>query len=397
MRIVLVNSVCGVGSTGRICADLTKTLLSSGNDVRIAYGRGECPNELKQNAIRIGDNRSVSVHAIRSRLTDSSGLGSYRATKTFISWLDDLKPDVIHLHNIHGYYIHVPTLFNYLKLSQAKVIWTLHDTWAISGHSGTCDKVQCTKWKTGCSRCPLKKEYPLAYLDFSHRNWVWKKELFSGLPHLTIVTPSQWLADAVGVSFLKSYKTFVIHNGIDTDTFRVLDDRSRYNGSDGKIRILGVANAWSKYKGLEDFVKLSKELDASKYRITLVGLTSKQIESLPKTIVGIERTKDVEELVRLYNNSDYFVNMTYCDVFPTVNLEALACGTKVITYSTGGCPETVRDYGGIVVPRGDLSGIVNTIRSSPSQKIDIDAVHEDYSIRRFSNDYLNLYNEALNT
>ena len=396
MRIVLVNSVCGIGSTGRICADLTQSLINRGNDAMIAYGRGKSSNGLTKNSIRIGNDKSVAVHGFMSRLFDMSGLGSIRATKDFVNWIESYKPDIIHLHNVHGYYIHVPTLFQYLKSSRIKVIWTLHDTWAFSGHSGTCDKVECTKWKKGCSLCPLRREYPSTLFDFSKRNWTWKKNVLSGLPNLTIVTPSRWLEEAVKESFLQKYKTVVIHNGIDTRVFKPLYNRPiNREEKKGKIKILGVANAWSKYKGLDDFYKLSQILDSDKYQITLVGLTGDQRSKLPPHILGIEKTRNVEELVRLYNDCDYFVNMTYCDVFPTVNLEALSCGAKVITYSTGGCPETVRDFGGIVVPRGDLNSIVQAIEAIPDGIVNVDKVHKNYSIDRFTNDYLALYDEAL--
>lgn len=358
----MVNVTCGTGSTGRICTDLAVALKEQGHIVKIAYGRDLVPDSFKDFAIRIGNDASVYTHVLKARLFDAAGFGSKRATEKFIEWVKDYDPDVIHLHNIHGYYINVEVLFNYLKESGKKVIWTLHDCWAFTGHCAFFDYVGCTKWKTGCEHCSQKTEYPARVgIDGSKRNYGVKKELFSGVHNLTIVTPSEWLAELLKESFLAEYPVKVIHNGVDTSTFRPIESniKERFGiGEDIKV-ILGVASVWDRRKGLEDFLKLSKLLN-DKYKIVLIGLNKKQIEILPNNILGIERTENIQELVAWYSAADVFVNPTYEDNYPTTNLEAIACGTPVITYDTGGSGESAELYGDITKEKTPES-IVNAL------------------------------------
>lgn len=365
MKILMINSVCGIGSTGRICTDLATELEKQGHTVKIAYGRGNVSPALERFAIRIGTDLDTMIHGVQARIFDCAGLGSKKATDKFIEWMQAFDPDTIHLHNVHGYYVHVPTLFDYLKKSRAKVVWTLHDTWAFSGHSGTCDKMGCKKWRTGCGNCPLIRQYPSSLLDRSKYNWSWKNRAFTSMRDITIVTPSQWLAAEVKDSFLKNYPVRVIHNGINTDVFKPCntDIRSRL-GLDSKFVILGVSNAWNRYKGLNDFFELNRLIDREKFQIIMVGLTKEQLKKLPEGIIGIARTKDIYELVELYSMADVFVNMTYCDVFSMVNVEAISCNTPVISYDTGGVPETVDDFGGVIVHKGDVFGIYTALESA---------------------------------
>ncbi len=346
MKILMINVVCGVKSTGRICTDLATQLEKQGHTVKIAYGRDIVPNEFKHLAVRIGTDRDVKMHGIKTRLFDGMGLGSRKATEAFIGWVRDFNPDVIHLHNLHGYYINIEVLFNYLKTCNKKIIWTMHDCWSFTGHCMYFDYEKCERWKTGCGGCPQKCVYPVRLgPDRSARNFKLKRELFSNLKDLTIVTPSLWLENLIKQSYMGNYPITTIHNGIDTHVFRrthsdVLD---RYN-INGKKVILGVAAVWDRRKGLSDFIKLSTLIDKS-YVIVLVGLSKKQIKQLPKGIIGIERTDSVHELVELYSAAYVFVNATYEDNYPTTNLEAIACGTPVITYNTGGSPESANIYG----------------------------------------------------
>lgn len=359
MKILMINVDCGTGSTGRICTDLAEALEKQGHEVRIAYGRDAIPQKY---AIRIGNDFDVYSHILQARLFDRMGFGSKRATKKFIEWVKEYDPDVIHLHNIHGYYINIEVLFSYLKTCGKKIIWTLHDCWAFTGHCAFFDYVGCTKWKTGCEHCSQKTEYPARVgIDGSKRNYGVKKELFSGVHNLTIVTPSEWLAKLLKESFLAEYPVNVIHNGVDTSTFRPIESniKERFGiGEDIKV-ILGVASVWDRRKGLEDFLKLSKLLN-DKYKIVLIGLNKKQIEMLPNNILGIERTENIQELVAWYSAADVFVNPTYEDNYPTTNLEAIACGTPVITYDTGGSGESAELYGDITKEKTPES-IVNAL------------------------------------
>ena len=358
----MINSVCGIRSTGRICTDLAQELEIQGHEVKIAYGREDVPAEFQKYAVRIGNDNDVKIHGLMARLFDASGFGSKAATEKFISWVKELDPDIIHLHNIHGYYINIEVLFKYLKICGKKIIWTLHDCWSFTGHSAFCDAVHCERWKNGCYDCPQIKEYPKAYCDGSKRNWKRKKACFTGVPNLTIVTPSYWLAGLVEKSFLKEYPVKVIHNGIDTSKFYPMPNNFRQiYGLEDKIVLLGVASSWNDLKGYSDFIRLSYML-SDEYCIVLVGLNQKQVRELPENIVGIQKTNSINELVYIYSSADMFVNLTYCDNYPTVNLEARACGLPVLTYNTGGSPESAGDKQALIIEQGNIRELKKCIK-----------------------------------
>lgn len=342
MKILQINSVCGIRSTGRICTDLAEALEQNGHECKIAYGREIVPEKYLKYAVRIGSDFDVKLHALQSRFFDNAGFGSRRATQKFIEWVKDYNPDVIHLHNIHGYYINIEVLFNYLAEADKPVVWTLHDCWAFTGHCAYYSFVKCYKWKTGCFNCPQKKSYPSSCLfDQSKQNWLKKKALFTSVKNMMLVTPSKWLANEGNQSFFSKYPVKVIPNGIDLNVFKPTPSAFREkNGLVGKKIILGVASIWDKRKGLDDFIELSKILDDN-YKVVLVGLSEKQINYLPKSIFAISRTNNVKELAEIYSSADMLFNPTYEDNYPTVNLEAHACGTPVVTYRTGGSVESV--------------------------------------------------------
>ena len=362
MKVLMINSVCGIRSTGRICTDLAAELEKQGHEVKIAYGRESVPEQFQRFAVRIGTDLDVKLHGLKARAFDAMGFGSKRATKKFIKWVKEYDPDVIHLHNIHGYYINIEILFDYLKTCGKRIIWTLHDCWAFTGHSAYCDAIDCARWKTGCHDCPQKNVYPKSYTDHSKKNWINKKEIFTGVPNLTIVTPSNWLKGLVKESFLKDYPTLVIHNGVDTSVFKPTesDFRERY-GLQKKIVVLGVAAVWEKRKGLEDIIALSEQIDDN-YAVVLVGISETQKRALPERIITVDVNNNINELVRIYSTADVFVNPTYEDNYPTVNLEAIACGTPVITYNTGGSPECV-GKNGIVVKKGSIQDMAKSIQN----------------------------------
>ncbi len=365
MKVLMINSVCGIRSTGRICTDLAAALEAQGHEVKIAYGRESVPERAQKYAVRIGSEMGVKAHALRARLLDDSGFGSTAATRAFLKWVDEYDPDVIHLHNIHGYYLNVEELFAYLHRSGKRVIWTLHDCWAFTGHAAYCDAANCEKWKTGCSHCPKRDDYPKSFLDFSARNWRKKEALFTSLTQLELVTPAQWLADLAGESFLGGYPISVIHNGINTSVFQPTesDVRLRYQAEDKKL-ILGVAAVWDGRKGLNDFVALHEKL-GDQARIVLVGLSDEQIRSLPAGMIGIRRTNSPAELAELYSAADFFVNPTYEDNYPTTNLEAISCGTPVLSYDTGGSGESACLYGR-TVKKGDADALAALIQNPPT-------------------------------
>ena len=349
----MINVVCGIRSTGRICTDLAAALESQGHEVKIAYGRENVPEQHKKYAVRIGNDLDVKLHGVKARLFDACGFGSIRATREFINWVREYDPDVIHLHNIHGYYINIDILFDYLRTCGKKILWTLHDCWAFTGHAANCEGANCERWTDGCYNCPKNRDYPLSYIDRSRHNWKRKKGLYSNIPNMTLITPSFWLKGLVEKSFLKEYPVVVIHNGIDTKKFRHVDNASIDNlDIDGKRIILGVAAKWSEKKGLSDFKKLDGMIDHNNYRIALVGLTKNQIKQLPPDMIGIIATDTVDDLVTLYNIATVFVNFTYEDNYPTTNLEAIACRTPVISYDTGGSGESAVKFGRVIKKAG---------------------------------------------
>lgn len=389
MRVLMINVVCGIRSTGRICTDLATALEAQGHEVKIAYGRENVPEQFQKYAVRIGSDFDVKLHGVRARLLDGAGFGSKQATVKFIKWIKKYDPDVIHLHNIHGYYINVEVLFKYLRTSGKRIIWTLHDCWAFTGHSAYCDAVQCQKWKSGCSKCPQIKEYPKALLDRSEQNWIKKNRTFVGISNMTIVTPSHWLAGLVKESFLKEYPVEVIHNGIDTGQFKPLEnDFRQFHGLQDKFIVLGVATSWDDMKGYSDFIRLSDMLDDT-YRVILVGLTEDQIKKLPNNIIGIKETASVKELSYIYSAADVFLNLSYCENYPTANLEARAYGIPVITYKAGESIESVGSVS-IAVEQGDLHGIVSAMNRVRSVLTDTTV---DLDNQVIFDKYLNSYDE----
>ena len=395
MKILMINSVCGIRSTGRICTDLAVALEAQGHEVKIAYGRESVPEQYSYFSTRIGNAATVKVHGALARIYDADGRGSFLATKQFISWVKEYDPDVIHLHNIHGYYINHRILFDYLKDAQKKVVWTFHDIWPMTGHGCICEGIKCNKWETGCGTCPGKRNYPGTIIDRSKENYKRKKELFNSIDNLSIVTPSKWLASLVNRSFLKEHKVEVIPNGIDTDVFKgtASNIKARYNMEEKKL-LLGCATWWTQGKGLYDFYKMSELLNDD-YVIMLVGLSKEQIDKLPGNIVGIERTNNVQELVQLYSAADLFINPTYIDNFPTVNLEALACGTPVITYKTGGSAECIDGGNGKAFEQGDIDGIVNFLNNHYHDGFFYVKSNSEFSKKTFCDRYISVYSNLL--
>ena len=392
MKILMINIVCGIRSTGRICTDLAAELEKRGHVVKIAYGRETVPDRFARYAVRIGSDRDVKLHGLYARCLDGCGFGSRKATLAFIEWVKAYDPDIIHLHNLHGYYLNLPVLFSYLRTCKKRIIWTLHDCWAFTGHSAYCDVIDCVKWKTGCRQCLLLGSYPKSYIDRSEANWFRKKEIMTGIPGMQIVTPSGWLANMVSESFLAEYPVQVIHNGIDTTVFQPAAGtfRERY-GLENKIILLGVATAWDDMKGLSDYIRLAERLE-DQYAVVLVGLTAEQKEKLSPRMIGIERTDSVHELAEIYSAADLFLNLSYCENYPTVNLESIACDTPVLTYRTGGSPESALQFGA-AVERGDLDAVLYAIRffHKPEKKGDI-----ELDRRIMLNHYIDVYESRSN-
>lgn len=401
MRVLQINSVCGIGSTGRIATDIHDVLIEKGHESYIAYSR-DLPRNCN-NIIKIGTIYDVYKHVALTRIFDKHGFGSKRATKKLIKETNQINPDIIHLHNIHGYYINIAILFNYLKKIDKPVVWTLHDCWSFTGHCAHFDYVGCERWRDRCYNCPQKKEYPKSLLfDNSRDNFSKKREIFSGVDNLTIVTPSQWLSELVKRSFLKDYSIEIINNGIDLDVFKPTKNNFKgKNNLQNKFVILGVASGWGKRKGYEYFKDLSKLLDKDE-SIVMVGISENQKRELPKNIIGITRTNNPMELAEIYSSADVFINLTLEDNFPTTNLESLACGTPVITFNTGGSIESIDEKTGFIVEKENLEELLSRIREVKINgkgeygKDCVSRARKLYNKNDRYNDYIDLYKKVLN-
>lgn len=383
MKIVQINTF-SYKAAGNIMMNLHKAMLKQGIDSYVAWGRGRKAEN--DHEYYMDDDFGVKVHGIYTRITDKHGFASKSATIKLLNWIDNIHPDIIHLHCIHGYYINMELLFNYIKKDNIKVVWTQHDCWAFTGHCAYFDVVGCDKWKTGCHNCEQSNTYPASkVLDNSKYNWQRKKELFSGLD-MTIVAPCNWLADLMRKSFLGNYPIEVIYNGIDTTVFKPTEsDFKKKYGIENKKIILGVAGEWTERKGLKDFVALDQLIDHYKYQIILVGVNRNQQRSLPNTIILIGRTENVQELVEIYSSAYVYFNPTYEDNFPTTNLEALACGVPAITYNTGGSPEAVNKC--CVIEKGDVS-----VMTEFFETIDRPAkLHKQFESKSMIKNYIQLY------
>ena len=383
MKVAFINSVYPYGSTGRIVKNLANFVERKGGQAKIFYGRGEKSEGLLQS------NFSLYINAIKSRIFGKEGLRCGKNTQKLINGLKDFNPDVIHLHNLHGYYLNYEILFDFLKNFGKKVIWTLHDEWAFTGHCAYYDE-NCGH-VNGCENCNKKSEYPKSIFDNSKSNFLRKKQAFCGVKNLTIVTPSAWLKNISETTFLSEYPILTINNGVDEEifTFTQSDFRKKYLLEDKKI-ILGVSYFWTERKGIEIFNKLSEDLPLD-YKIVLVGQTKK----LNDKILYISKTDNAKELAKIYSASDIFVNPTLFENYPTVNLEALSCSLPVITFSTGGSGEMINSFNGYVVSKGDYNALKKAILdltgSFDREKIKQDA--NKFSNKIFCEKYYELYNK----
>ena len=397
MKVLFVNLVYGVGSTGKIIADIMELLKKYGNDVKALYGTGAVSEN--KDAVKVSGDFGYYFHNFMSRFTDHAGLYSWRATRKLIREIQDFRPDIIHLHTLHGFYVNYEMLFCFLKKANIPVVWTLHDCWTFTGHCTHFSQAKCTQWQTECRDCKLLYRYPQCYFKGDvKRNYLRKKSAFTGVKNLVITTPSQWLADQVGQSFLQNYPTFVIPNGIDRTIFQPQSSslREKYHLEDKKI-ILGVANAWNARKGLSDMLALANRLGLD-YQVVLIGLTEKQLPDIPPNVLGLLRTTNQTELAQWYSVADVFVNPTYEETFGLTTVEAQACGTPVVVYETDGCPETIASGNGLLVAQSDMQALENSVREMAD-----DRWHANpQKIAQFDKNsvyqkYIKLYNNILDT
>lgn len=398
MRIVEINS-CNFGSTGNIMLQIAEAARKIGHEVITCCPKSRDNMKKKVgNQILIGNRVSRNIHLILAKWTGLNGCFSMISTLRFLKKIDKYNPELIHLHNLHNCYINLSLLFQYIKKKKIKVIWTLHDCWAFTGQCPCFTMAKCNKWKTGCYECPSFREYPHSRVDRTKTMWKLKKKWFTGVEDLTIVTPSQWLADLVKLSYLKEYPVKVINNGIDLEVFKPTKSGFRQSyGLEGKFVLLGVAFGWGKRKGLDVFIKLAEMLD-KRFQIVLVGTDDLVDKQLLDNIISIHRTQNQQKLAEIYSAADVFVNPTREENFPTVNMEAIACGTPVITFRTGGSPEMLDETCGSVVECDDADAmereIIRICEQTPySQKACLIKAKEFTKDNRFK-EYVELYEKC---
>ena len=400
MNVLQVNTVYPSGSTGRIVAEIAAyTAAQPGCRAFAAFGIGEAAREGNVIAVKIGNPPERKLHAVLRKLLDAEGYGSVSATKQLIRLCETNRVDVVHLHNLHGCYLNLKRWFRYLARAGVPVVWTLHDCWPMTGHCAHFTYCGCEKWKSQCGHCPQQRSYPECIgIDGSRRNYRLKKRLFTGVPNLTLIAPCNWMREIVRDSFLGNVPIRVIYNGVDTNRFRpeTSDLRARY-GLENKRVLLAAASDWTNRKGLPELLRLSEMLDDT-YRLVILGLPEGQIKALPANVLGFTRIASADLLRRWYSAADCFVNPTLEDTMPLVNLEALACGTPLAVFATGGCPEVVTDDCGIVVEKGNVPALRDAVRriceSNDYPAEACVAQVERFSVEHTLRNYLELYREV---
>jgi Glycosyltransferase len=396
---ITVNS----GSVGRIAEQIGQTVINQGWNSYITYSRKCLPSISK--TIKIGNLFDVYWHGINTRLFDNHCFCSTNATKKLINQIKKIKPDIIQIHNIHGYFLNMHVLFDFFSSINIPIVWTLHDCWSFTGHCTYFDHIGCNKWITGCYRCPQKNKYPASkLLDRSKKNYEIKKRLFNSVKNMTIVPVSNWLAEQVKCSFLNKYPIHIIQNGIDIDIFHPIENidsiKKKYN-IENKFIMLGVASIWEERKGLNDFIILNSIIDHEIFKIVLVGLNKRQRNKLPKEITGIERTENVNELVALYSAASVHISCSIEETFGLTIVESMACGTPVIVYNCTAMPELVDNSTGFILEKGDIEGLYKSILKIKEKGKNYylnncrNSVEIHYDKQERYNDYIKLYNELL--
>lgn len=392
MRIVQINSVCR-GSTGKIARMINDHLDQNNDEGYTLFSVGE-PVDM-DHEFCCSNSSEVKKNALQSRIKGNYGFNSEKATERYINKLEELKPDIVHVHNIHGHDLNLETFFRYLEEKGIPVVITMHDCWLFTGYCPHYQSVSCDHFMNGCGPCPVYRQYSW-FKDSSKENLERKKNVLLSLPDLTIVTPSQWLKDEVKKSVLKECSVEVIHNGIDLGSYHQSDS----NVNDEKQRlILSVAFPFTEKKGFSDLMRIAGNLSEG-YRMVLVGISEEQKKNLPQNVTGILKTDSIEELVKLYNDADVLVSASHEENFPTVNLEAQACGLPVAAYDVGGTRETFNQNTGIAVKDGDVEALLSACMHLAEKKRNISGecrkfAEDNADSQKMAESYRKLYHRIL--
>lgn len=403
MKILQISPEGNYGSIGTIAEEIGKVLIESGHISYIAVGNYNLPS--KSQIYKIGNAIDRYSHAVETRIFDRHGLGSRTATRSLIKKIQQISPDLINIHQLHGYYLNYQILFEYLRGSKLPTVLSFQDCWAFTGHCAWFDDISCDKWKTHCHSCPAKNEYPASFsIDNSFNNFTLKKRVFNSLPNVHIVTVSQWMADKISLSFLQSIPRTVIYNGINLNTFSPTKETDEFPFPPhlkNKFIILGVASPWSPRKGLSDFIALAKLLKDDE-AIVLVGLSRNQIKELPPSILGFEKIMNQSELAKFYRNADLYINLSVEESFGLTTAESMACGTPVIVYNATACPELVSEGTGFVVEKHDLEKVrdlITEIKTNANQIISSEKciawVEQNFNASEKYREYVRLYEQIL--
>lgn len=408
--LLQINVSANWGSTGKIAEQINQVAQSIGWKTYLAYGREmqHCKSEL----IHVGNKMQVYEHYLEHLLLDNDGLASRLATKHLIRNIESIKPDIINLHNIHDHWLNYRILFEYLNTKHIPIVWTQHDCWAFTGGCFHFTLRNCYRWKDGgCSNgCPWKQNRRKCLVfENTTKQYQLKHNLFTNTKNMVLVPVSHWLEELERQSFLSCHRIQTIHNGIDISVFKPTDSiiiKQKY-GIENRSYVIGVSSVWLPYKGWNDFLKLSEKLPQG-LKMVLVGLTKEKIKEAEKYgIVGIQRTENVKELAALYSGAKMFCNLTYEDNYPTTNLEAMACGTPVLTYRTGGSPEAVTEETGWVIEQGNIEFVANVVEewikrivTNPIEEQEMrkkcrERAEKEFDKKDKYKEYMDLYNDLL--
>lgn len=401
MKILQINSHYNQGGAARIVACIHRQLLDEGQQSYVAYGRGKISQE--QNVYRFNTIPEIYFSALFSRISGLNGWSNRIATRRLLRHIEQIQPDVIHMHALHGYFLNFPMLFDYINKKNIPCVWTFHDCHAFVGNCGYF--FDCSKWTQGCGSCPNIKGYPTSqFFDLTEFMWKHKKELFTQGENKVIVTPSDWLTEQAKRSYFAKYTCMTVRNGIDAvNTFYPRNRaqcREKYGYTKDEKLVLGIAVGYSDpRKGAKYIIEMAKQLE-KEIKVILVGWETKNNSMLEGTtnVIPLPATSSTDELAEYYSMADVFVLPSLAENYATVSLEAMACGTPVVGFDAGGIPEQLQDGKGIVVPTGDQEAFTAAVRKAISPENGLkhgeelaSLIREDNSIEKMTNAYMEIY------
>lgn len=397
--LLQINVTANRGSTGEIAEAIGREALSRGWESYMAYGRYAGPSDSE--LIRIGCSFSTLTHYASQRLFDNEGLCSTRATRRLIRQIERLKPDVVQLHNLHDHYLNYRLLFEYLNSSGIRVVWTMHDFWAVTGHCMHFFGADCRRYVDGCRSCPMKDVFPRSLIDRSARNYNLKKSLFASSENLLIVAVSPWVAETLSGSFLKDKPLTVIGNGIDIQTFRPTVDADVDEMLKDRFVILGVSAQWRYGKGIEYYRRLAEMLGNDEVLVLVGHMDSKIAKSLPENVVATGMVTDARKLAALYTRADVLAALSPAETFGLSVAEALACGTPAVVFDNTALPQFVTSGTGYVVEDRNVASAYEAIekikqngRGSYSQSC-IEMARRKFDIDTCAGSYVSLYERII--